>query len=209
MRSKLLIIALCAGVAACNAPDMPRQGMTATHVPVVSRTNYVIDVAAPGGALAPGEAARLDAWLRALDVRYGDTVFVDGFDANPARGQVADVAGNYGLLLTPGSPITAGEVLPGTVRVVVSRNSASVPGCPDWKSAPSQPNFNNQSMTNFGCGVNSALAAQVANPEDLVHGQESLGVADAATATRPVNLYRTTPPTGTKGLTTVSTKGGN
>ena len=90
--------------------------------------------------------------------------------------------------------------LPGTVRVVVSRNGASVPGCPNWSSAPSQPNFNNQSMSNFGCGVNSALAAQVANPEDLIHGREGLGVADAATATRPVNLYRTTPPTGTKGL---------
>ena len=54
--------------------------------------------------------------------------------------------------------------------------------------------------------MNSALAAQVANPQDLVHGQEGVGVADARTATRPVNLYRTTPPSGTKGLQDVNTK---
>jgi pilus assembly protein CpaD len=208
MRSKLLIIALGAGVAACNAPDMPRQGLSAVHVPVVSQTNYVFDAAAPGGTLAPGEAARLDSWLRTLDVRYGDTVFVDGFDGGAARAQVADVAGKYGLLVTPGAPVTAGQVLPGTVRVVVSRNAASVPGCPDW-TAPSSPNFNNESMSNFGCATNAALAAQVANPEDLVHGQSTVGVADARTATKPVDLYRTTPPSGTKGLQAVSTKGGN
>jgi len=87
----------------------------------------------------------------------------------------------------------------------VSRNAATVPGCPDW-SGVSQPNFQNQSPTNFGCSVNAALAAQVANPQDLVHGQEGTGVADARTATRPVNLYRTTPPSGTKGLEALSTK---
>jgi pilus assembly protein CpaD len=208
MRSKLLIIALGSGLAACNAPDMPRQGLSAINVPVVSRTNFVFDAAAPGGALAPGEAGRLDAWFRTLDVRYGDSVFVDGFDAGPARAQVADLAGNYGLLVSPGAPVTTGEVVPGTVRVVVSRAVASVPNCPNWKD-PSQPNFNNQSPTNFGCGVNSALAAQIANPEDLVRGQEGLGVADTRTATKPVNVYRTTPPTGTKGLQNVNTKGSN
>jgi pilus assembly protein CpaD len=205
MRSKLVIIALSSALAACNAPDMPRQGMTPTHVPVVSTTNYVFDAAAPGGALAPGEAGRLDAWLRTLDVRYGDTVFVDGLDAGPANAQVAEVAGNYGLFVAPGAPTTVGQVMTGTVRVIVSRNVATVPNCPNWTS-PSQPNFNNQSPSNFGCSVNSALAAQVANPQDLVHGQEGVGVADARTATRPVNLYRTTPPSGTKGLQEVSTK---
>jgi pilus assembly protein CpaD len=172
----------------------------------VSTTNFVFDAAAPGGALGAGEAARLDTWFRTLDVRYGDTVFVDGIDDGPARAQVADVAGNYGLLVTAGAPVTAGEVLPGTVRVVVSRNVATVPNCPNW-SSQSQPNLMNQSPSNYGCSVNSALAAQVANPQDLVHGQEGLGVADARTATRPVNLYRTAPPTGTKGLQDVSTKG--
>ncbi|HUP67249.1 MAG TPA: CpaD family pilus assembly lipoprotein [Sphingomicrobium sp.] len=208
MRSKLLIIGLAAGVAACNTTDKPRQGMSAVHVPVVSRTDFVFDAATPNGSLAPGEAVRLDAWFRTLAVRYGDTVSVDGFDSGAARSEVAGLAGNYGLLVSPGAPVTAGEVQPGTIRVIVSRNAASVPGCPDWHSLAS-PNFNNENMSNYGCAVNSALAAQIANPEDLVHGQSTLGVADARTATKPVNVYRTAPPTGTKGLPVINTKGGN
>jgi pilus assembly protein CpaD len=49
----------------------------------------------------------------------------------------------------------------------------------------------------------------VANPEDLLHGREGDEVVDAATATRGVGVYRTTPPTGTKGLQDVNTKKGN
>jgi pilus assembly protein CpaD len=208
MRSTFIIIALGSSLAACNAPDMPRQGMSAVHVPVVSQVNYVFDAAAPGGSLAPGEASRLDNWFRALDVRYGDSVYVDGFDAASARGQVAEVAAGYGLLVSDGAPVTAGQIVPGSVRVIVSRNEAAVPGCPDWH-AKSTPNFNNETMSNFGCSVNSAMAQMIANPEDLIHGREGLGVSDARTATRGVNTYRTAPQTGTKGLQNVNTKGGN
>ncbi len=206
MRSKFIIIALGSGLAACNAPDAPRAGMTAIHVPVVTQVNYVFDAAAPGGSFVRGEAARLDGWMRTLNVRYGDSVYVDGFDAANARSQVAEVAGQYGLLVSDGAPVTAGEVVPGTVRVIVSRNEASVPGCPDWH-AKSTPNFNNESMSNYGCAVNSAFAAQIANPEDLIHGREGLGVSDAQTATRPVTTYRTAPQSGTTGLQAVDTKG--
>jgi pilus assembly protein CpaD len=61
-------------------------------------------------------------------------------------------------------------------------------------------------MSNFGCGVNSNLAAMVANPEDLIHGREGSAVVDAQTASKAVATYRAAPPTGTKGLTEESTK---
>src|SRR5260370_2958610 len=51
------------------------------------------------------------------------TLFRSGFDAGSARAQVAELAGNYGLLVSPGAPITTGEIVPGSVRVVVSRRS--------------------------------------------------------------------------------------
>ena len=122
-----------------------------------------------------------------------------------AREQVANVAGRYGILVQPGAPVTAGAIQPGSVRVVVSRRRASVPGCPNW-SVPSQPNYENRSMSNFGCAVNSSMAAMVADPVDLIHGREGTGVLDTATATKAVQYYRTTPPTGTKGLQDVNTK---
>jgi pilus assembly protein CpaD len=203
-----LLLVAAAAVSGCAfkpGPD-PEAGLSPVNVPVVSRADYVFDAAAPSGTLPSSEAARLDAWFRSLELRYGDSVYVDGGPyAEAARAQVADIAGNYGLLVTAGAPVTAGAVNPGWVRVVVSRNVASVPNCPNWERK-SQPNYNNKMMPGLGCAVNGNLAAMVANPEDLVHGREGSGVLDTATAARAVNVYRTTPPTGTGGLKDISTK---
>jgi pilus assembly protein CpaD len=206
MRSKLLLIALCSSITACNTPDLPDKGVAAVHVPVVTSADYVFDAAAPDGTLAPGQADRLNGWFQGLGLGYGDSVYVDGSYADVARNQVAAIAGQYGMLVSAGAPVTNGMVLPGTVRVVVSRRRAVVPGCPDW-SVPSQPNYDNRNMSNFGCGVNSNMAAMVANPEDLLRGHEGTGVGDSRTSSKAVQYYRSAPPTGTKGLQSITTKG--
>lgn len=207
MHVKLGLLLLGSAVAGCSYTphDLPDRGMAAVKVPVVTRELYSFDAAAPSGILPPSEAARLDGWFRTLGLGYGDNIYVDGDYSGAAREDVQRVAGQYGLLVSAGAPVTVGAVAPGTVRVVVARTGASVPGCPDW-SRPSQPNYNNRTMPNFGCGVNSNLAAMIANPEDLVRGRDSSGVGDAATATKAINVYRTTPPTGTQGLQDVNTK---
>jgi pilus assembly protein CpaD len=206
MRSKLLLIALCSTVGACTIPTTASQGVSSVNVPVVTAADYVFDASAPDGALAPGETERLDGWFQGLSVGYGDLIYVDGADAYQARNQVAAIAGHYGMTVLAGAPVTAGAVQPGTVRVIVSRRRAVVPGCPNW-SETAQSNFNNKSMTNFGCGVNSDIAAMVANPEDLIHGREGAGVVDANTSTKAVIFYRNSPPTGEKGLQSITTKG--
>ena len=207
MRSKLLLIALgSAALAGCNTPDQPDRGLATVNVPVVTSADYMFDAAAPGGALAPGEAERLDGWFQGLGLGYGDAVYVDGAYGERARTQVAQIAGRYGLMVQAGAPVTAGLVEPGTVRVVVSRRRATVPGCPNWSLA-SSPNYDNRSMSNFGCAVSSNLAAMVADPVDLIHGREGTGVGDAITSAKAVNLYRSTPPTGAKGLQDIDTKG--
>jgi pilus assembly protein CpaD len=210
MASKTAILLVAVALSGCAYKPGPEfaAGAEPVNVPVVSRADFVFDAAAPNGTLAPAEAARLDGWFRGLQLRYGDNVYVDGAPySEAARAQVADIAGVYGILVTPGAPVTAGAVAPGNVRVVVSRTVASVPNCPNWET-PSQPNYNNKTMPNLGCGVNSNLAAMVANPEDLIHGRESGGIGDAATAVRAIDVYRTTPPTGKGGLKEVSTKSG-
>lgn len=195
MRSKFgpLLIA-AAAVAGCSYhPDVntAARGVEPVNVPVVSHTEYAFDVAAPGGSLASNEKARLDAWFRGLGLGYGDSIYVDSGSAE-ARHDVAQVAGNYGMLIESGVPATAGAVPPGMVRVVVSRARAEVPGCPNWRD-PSEPNYNNRSMSNFGCGVNSNLAMQVANPEDLLHGREGASAIDSETATKAIVMYRNWP----------------
>jgi pilus assembly protein CpaD len=208
MRSKLILIALGTTLAGCQTagqPDNPAMGAAAVNVPVVTSANYVFDAAAPGGALAPGESDRLNGWFQGLGLGYGDSVYVDGY-APGARAQVASIAGRYGMLVTSGAPVTAGAVQPGAVRVIVARRRAVVPGCPNW-SVKSQPDWDNKTMSNYGCSVNTNIAAMVADPEDLVHGREGAAVSDTQAATKAVDMYRTKEPTGKGGLQAVSTKG--
>jgi len=208
MRSKYLIIALGSALAGCQTPGTPdnaAKGLPPVNVPVVTSADYVFDAAAPGGSLAPGEGDRLNGWFQGLGLGYGDTIYVDGY-APAARNQIGAIAGRYGMLVTPGAPVTAGMVSGGQVRVVVARRRATVPGCPNW-SQHSQPDWDNKSMSNFGCGVNSNLAAMVANPEDLLHGREGATVTDTVTAVRAVDMYRKKAPTGQGGLQDISPKG--
>ncbi|HEX6784108.1 MAG TPA: CpaD family pilus assembly lipoprotein [Sphingomicrobium sp.] len=208
-KSALLV---CVALSACAPVGRPvslaDQGVEPVNVPVVTSTNYVYDAAAPGGALGPGDVARLDGWFEGLGLTYGDTIYVDGAYAPAARNQVAALAGRHGMLIAEGAPVTEGMVQPGSVRVVVARRRASVPGCPNW-SRPSEPDFANRQGTNFGCAINSNLAAEIADPQDLVHGREAAGVVDPYTSAKAVNLYRSQTPTGTGGLKQESSKGGN
>ena len=193
MRSKLIVIALGSVLAGCGAglPDRPETGLNPVNVPVLSTTNFVFDAAAPGGSLAGGEAQRLDGWLQGLGLGYGDAVYVDGgYDA--ARADVARVVGRYGVMVQPGAPVTAGAASPDSVRVVVSRRTAGVPGCPNWTDV-SSPNYENKTLSNFGCGVNSNLAAMVANPTDLVHGRAGDAAIDASTGAKAIIMYRNWP----------------
>ena len=199
MRSKLFaLLALSSALAGCQTAvghDLPDRGVVAVNVPVVTTADYVFDASAPGGALAPGESERLNGWFQGLGLGYGDSVYVDSAYAGAARDQVARVAGQYGLLVSAGAPVTAGAVQPGSVRVVVSRRRAEVPGCPNW-SRPSAPDLQNRMMSNFGCSVNTDLAMQVANPDDLLHGREGSAAVDARAGAKAILMYRDWPLTG-------------
>jgi pilus assembly protein CpaD len=197
MRTKLALLALTCTVAGCSYTphDLPDRGLAAVNVPVVTTADYGFDLAAPGGNLAPGEADRLNAWFQALGLGYGDTVYVDGSYYDGARAQVAGIAGQYGMLVQPGAPVTAGAVEPGNIRVVVARRKAEVPGCPNW-SVPAQPNYNNRSMSNFGCATSTNLAAMVADPQDLIHGRAGDPASDAVAGAKAIQMYRGWPLTG-------------
>jgi pilus assembly protein CpaD len=196
-KSALLLVAFALAGCGHKPYDIPDRGLEAVNVPVVTRSDFVFDAAAPDGGLAPHESARLNAWFAGLNLGYGDRIYVDSPYATGARSDVAQIIGNYGLMLSEGAPVSAGAVGPGMVRVIVSRTQASVPGCPNW-SVPSQPNSQNRSMSNFGCSVNANLAAMVADPQDLVHGREGPAASDGVEGAKAVNMYRDWPLTGTE-----------
>jgi len=203
------IVLLASAAAACATPqvDDPSRGVQSVNAPVVTRNDYAVDLASPDGNLSSAEQARLDAWFTGLGLGYGDLVYVDGAYAGAARADVAQVTGKYGLLISPGAPVTAGTVQPGSVRVIVSRTRASVPGCPNW-DRPASPDYGNHQMSNYGCAINSNYASMVAHPGDLVHGREGEALVDGLTASKAIQAYRTAKPTGEKGLQEVNTKKG-
>lgn len=181
----------CAGLTAKN-----NNTLESIHQPVVERTNYTLDVATGSGGISLPEQRRLAGWFDAMDLRYGDRIAIDDPLASGAtRGAVEAIASRYGILLSDGAPVTAGYVNPGTARIIVTRSTASVPGCSDW-SKNTELALMNETSTNFGCAVNGNLAAMVANPEDLVRGARTTGDTAVMSSNKAIEAYRSAPPTG-------------
>lgn len=198
-KAKLIMAAPLAMLAGCSATM--NRGIEPVHQPVVTHTNYAFDVVTSGGYLAPGEADRLRGWFASLRLGYGDHVALDDPAGNGsgARAEISTILGDYGMFLDPVSPVTAGEMAPGAIRVVVTRATASVPGCPDF-SRDGHPNFDAHTSSDFGCAVNGSLAAMVANPDDLVRGQPGARTTDPAVSTKAIETLRKAPNTGAGGL---------
>jgi len=203
------LVALSLALGGCGGGTL-NPGLESVHQPVVARTDFVMDVQTGGSSgLAEGESTRLAHWFESLELGYGDRVTIDdpsSYANGEARGAVAALTSRYGLLLGDGTPVTAGQVAPGTIRVVVSRMTASVDECPDW-SRPSQPEFESSTTSNYGCAMAKNLAAMVASPEDLVRGQVGAGGGDARAASKAIKVFRDRIPTGMQEVKTVSSKG--
>ena len=218
--SRFIKIAAVSGLAlaAAGCASQPRGPMTAAsnfgvysmHPPVVEHTNYGFDVNAGRDGVSSAELDRLAAWFQSINVRYGDHVTIDqprGYESSRARQDVARVAADFGLLISAdGAPVTPGDVPPGVVRVVASRASAHVENCPQFGN----PGIDSPIRTdsNYGCATNSNLAAMIANPDDLVHGQEGNGRDSAAVAGRAIRVWRDRVPTGSQPLPSTTTRSG-
>lgn len=192
MRNMKFLITASLGMTLAGCGSLgSNTSMYSTHQPVVERTNYAIDVNVDGNGIPGGEQRRMSEWLDALQLRYGDRVAIDygSSYANLATEQaVSDAAADHGILLSDVAPVTSGQVAPGTVRVVVTRSTASVPSCPDWHTT-SDANFNSSNHSNYGCSVNSNLAAMIADPEDLVRGRKDTAL-DNNSGKAAVNAHR-------------------
>ncbi len=192
--NKILILTLSAAaissMSACTGTK--NRGMESVHQPVVARTDFVFDLPSDGNFVQPQDAQRLDGWFESLRIGYGDQISIDAngaYDAGGVVGVVSNLAARRGLLINRNAPVTAGQIQPGFVRVIVSRVTADVPECPDW-SRLSQPNYANHSASNYGCSVNKNLARMVADPNDLLTGKVGDVAASPSTAAKAVGTYR-------------------
>lgn len=206
-------LALATTLAGCTGAAGGNRSLESVHQPVVRNSIYQFDVAATNGELAPSEQGRLQGWLDAMGVRYGDRVAVEDpslYGSSSAQATIRSLVEHRGILLSSDVPVTTGAVPPGNIRVVLTRATAHVPGCPDW-SSKSSINFTNATSSNYGCATNSNLAAMIADPNDLIKGAQETR-SDPASATRAIKTYREKAQTGAgelQGISTTTKKGAN
>ncbi len=177
-----LVLAGCGGMSQNRSVYSVKQ-------PVVERTTVALDVNTTADGLPVAEQRRVAEWFDAMGLRFGDKVsVVDPLERPETSSAVADVAGRYGILLSDGAGATGADLQPGQARVVIVRSRASVPGCPDW-TANSDATFGNGLSSNYGCANNSNLAAMVANPEDLIKGQQGSPDTYISTSNTTIKTY--------------------
>lgn len=211
LRAATAVVALLLGAGAVQAEGPVNRSVDSVHQPIVSRTDYVLDVAATPSGLAPGEVDRLAGWFDGLGLGYGDTITLDdpsGWRNGAAQDTVGGIVARYGMLVNhEGAPITVGHPAAGTIRVVVSRAVARVEGCPDYRRG----NFADvagSTSSNYGCATAINMAAMIANPQDLVEGHSYDRTADAQLSVKAIKTYRDATTTGSGGLKQESSKAG-
>lgn len=199
-------LALSLGFALSACGGIPtNKSLESIHQPVVERTSFTLDVTTGPGGISPAEQRRVSGWFEAMDLRYGDRVYIDDpLSSTDTRSAVEALAGRYGLLVSDDAPVTAGYVNAGTARIVLTRAKATVPGCPDW-SARSDANPLNATSSNYGCATNSNLAAMVADPEHLLKGAETRGNTVVMSSNKAIDAYRNAAQTGQGGAAVKAT----
>jgi len=217
LRAATATVALLLGAGAAQAQPAKaiiNRGVDSVHQPVVSRTDYVIDVGTGPAGLAPGEAERLSGWFDGLSLGYGDTITLDdpsGWRGGAAQDVVGGVVARYGMLVShEAAPVTVGHPAAGALRVVVSRAVARVDGCPNYTHG-NAPEYSGSTQSNYGCATAVNMAAMIANPRDLVEGHAYDRTADAQLSVKAIKTYRDAVATGAGGIKEVSSKsaGGN
>jgi pilus assembly protein CpaD len=207
-----LALSLAVTLSACSANAPENRMLNSVHQPVVERDRFVFDIETlPGGGLSVTEQRRLAGWFESLGLKYGDKIALDDpLQSKATIASIDGVAGRWGLYVDGPAPMTPGYVSAGGARIVVTRAKASVPGCPDW-SAKSDFSMSNKTSSNFGCAINSNLAAMVADKEHLIQGAAGTGETVVMSGTKAIDSYRAAKPTGEAGLKSnnTSSAGGN
>lgn len=207
----LLGLSVAGTLAGCSTaaagPDGPNRTLYSVHQPVVERATYTLDLVGGVAGLPAAEGQRLDAWLAALGAAPGDTLAVDGTAGPAAMADLAAITGRHGLLADGRSIASTGLPPAGMLRVALTRSSAHVPGCPDWRDH-SAGQLDNRTSNNYGCAINSNMAAMIADPQDLLRGRDDTGSTQVMTSNGAIRTWRERQPGVAKELPRVPGSGG-
>ncbi|MEZ5807707.1 MAG: CpaD family pilus assembly protein [Zhengella sp.] len=210
LRALLPVIALAAATALGGCGALKRDHVTVGSVPQDYRTNHPITIAereavydlpvaqdARGLSRAQTEAVR--GFMAGYERSSGSDVQVIVPVGTPNAAGAARVAGDLVNLLTrhgvPANRITTysyeggAEAASAPVRITYTRLTASTSKCGRWtEDLASSPE--NRNYADFGCSYQNNLAAQVANPADLL-GPRPVGEIDGPRRADVIDKYET------------------
>ena len=117
---------------------------------------------------APTKAA-LNAFLTGVNAGHSDIIMLDSATAPARRDAVAAMIRQRGLVYGGEAPMGATPAA-GTIALYVERYIVTPPACGAWPNEPTNNTRNNASAY-FGCSNTANLGLMIANPRDLIAGQ--------------------------------------
>lgn len=211
LRALLPVIAAAAAMAALGGcAALKRDHVTVGSVPQDYRTNHPITIAEreavydlpvtqEARALSASQADALKGFMSGYERASGSEVRVIVPVGTPNAAGASRVAGDIVNLLTrqgvPASRITTfsyeggAEANSAPVRISYTRLTASTGKCGRWTDDLTNT-AENRNYTDFGCSYQNNLAAQVANPADLL-GPRPVGEIDGTRRADVIGKYET------------------
>lgn len=113
---------------------------------------------------------RLDAFMARQPRQAPSVVVVAAGAPDAARTGKEVVAWLRHLGYFPQGPVVSADAS-AAVQVVVRRYTVTLPACPDYTQYPGNT-FDNGKSSNFGCATATNLGLMVADPGDLIAGQD-------------------------------------
>ncbi len=188
------MIALLSATVISGCASMHRDHVTVGSVPQDYRTNHPIslterevtlDLVAQSGDLTKGEINTLEGFMQNYDGSSGETVrlMVPAGSANEAAAKrkasaLSSALVKFGvsrgaIISVPYGVADASSVAP--VRVAYTTLKAVTNACGRWPEDLGETS-ENRNYANFGCSYQQNLAAQVANPTDLLHPRKTTSI---------------------------------
>lgn len=194
----ILLAGSLLGVAAALSGCGHNPGGSSLKTPAVTVQTVHHDIVfGPDHQILPEQVGALHAFLDRLELGYGTRVTLEdnGADGAPLRwAAVSAVLAEHGAALAQSAPPRRSGMPAGTARLWIERAQATLPVCPDWSDSP-LGNMNASTHSNYGCAVNSNLAAMAADPGDLEQGRVYNGPSGADIA-RDQDYQRQRVPSG-------------
>jgi pilus assembly protein CpaD len=201
LRVASLLAALAAGSCATpyNTNDGPMEDPVVNHPIVVEPSYHSLKLAfsAPNAGLMPDDSQHFDDFVADFIQRGNGSISItvpSGRDSSATITYFGERMASAGV---PRDRILVGtrDVAGGDTRVELGYISyhASTAPCGDWSASVTETAANHV-MANFGCAVQHNIAAQVADPRDLM-GSQPLASGDAARRAVVYDNYKNGKPT--------------